>query len=376
MVIVCGGGTLLFFGLSTYRGDEKFYTNMVMPATRLLDAETAHNLAVKVSKYNILRKPPPDPPSLESKLWGRKFSNPVGLAAGFDKQGEAVEGLLRMGFGFVEVGSVTPEPQSGNPKPRVFRLKEDKAVINRYGFNSDGHQVVADRLNKQIFSEKGIMGVNLGKNKTSPDPVADYIKGVQVFGKMADYLVVNISSPNTPGLRAMQGRKQLEELLQKVSTERDKLKTRVPLLVKIAPDLTSDEKKDIADIVTKSKSGVDGLIVSNTTVSRPESLQSQNKAETGGLSGLPLKQLSTSTISDMYKLTQGKIPIIGVGGIASGQDAYEKIKAGASLIQLYTALVYHGPPVVKKIKKELDQLLQADGYSNVQDAIGMDHKSK
>ncbi|XP_050398233.1 dihydroorotate dehydrogenase (quinone), mitochondrial isoform X2 [Patella vulgata] len=381
MVVVCGGGTLTFFGFSLYRGDAKFYENMVMPAMRLLDAETAHNLAIKMAKYKLVpRQSLADPPLLQSKLWGKTFTNPVGLAAGFDKHGEAVDGLLKMGFGFVEVGSITPAPQEGNPKPRVFRLVEDRGVINRYGFNSDGHEVVVNRLryreDEHVVSERGIMGINLGKNKFSSYPVEDYAQGVKRFGKLADYLVINVSSPNTPGLRAMQGRKQLEELLEKVSAERDKLrlKEKVPLLVKIAPDLSAEDKNDIAAVVSKNNSGVDGLIVSNTTVSRPPSLQNKHKEEIGGLSGDPLKHLSTSTISDMYKLTKGKIPIIGVGGISNGKDAYEKIKAGASLVQLYTALIYQGPPVVKKVKRELAQYLESDGYSNVEEAIGANHR--
>ncbi|KAK6184608.1 hypothetical protein SNE40_007049 [Patella caerulea] len=415
MVVVCGGGTLTFFGFSLYRGDAKFYENMVMPAMRLLDAETAHNLAIKMAKYKLVpRQSLADPPLLQSKLWGKTFTNPVGLAAGFDKHGEAVDGLLKMGFGFVEVGSITPAPQEGNPKPRVFRLVEDRGVINRYGFNSDGHEVVVNRLryredehvvsesnilvppmtdtrnmlninfwtetpfklNNKIIKERGIMGINLGKNKFSSYPVEDYVQGVKRFGKLADYLVINVSSPNTPGLRAMQGRKQLEELLEKVAAERDKLrlKEKVPLLVKIAPDLSAEDKNDIAAVVSKINSGVDGLIVSNTTVSRPPSLQNKHKEEIGGLSGDPLKHLSTTTISDMYKLTKGKIPIIGVGGISNGKDAYEKIKAGASLVQLYTALIYQGPPVVKKVKRELAQYLESDGYSNIEEAIGANHR--
>ncbi|KAK6184606.1 hypothetical protein SNE40_007049 [Patella caerulea] len=381
MVVVCGGGTLTFFGFSLYRGDAKFYENMVMPAMRLLDAETAHNLAIKMAKYKLVpRQSLADPPLLQSKLWGKTFTNPVGLAAGFDKHGEAVDGLLKMGFGFVEVGSITPAPQEGNPKPRVFRLVEDRGVINRYGFNSDGHEVVVNRLryreDEHVVSERGIMGINLGKNKFSSYPVEDYVQGVKRFGKLADYLVINVSSPNTPGLRAMQGRKQLEELLEKVAAERDKLrlKEKVPLLVKIAPDLSAEDKNDIAAVVSKINSGVDGLIVSNTTVSRPPSLQNKHKEEIGGLSGDPLKHLSTTTISDMYKLTKGKIPIIGVGGISNGKDAYEKIKAGASLVQLYTALIYQGPPVVKKVKRELAQYLESDGYSNIEEAIGANHR--
>ncbi|XP_076449793.1 dihydroorotate dehydrogenase (quinone), mitochondrial-like isoform X3 [Babylonia areolata] len=413
--IVINGGIITFFGISLYRGEEKFYANIAMPMTRLLDPERVHNLAVTAAKYKLVPRPRiADPPSLKSEVWGRTFSNPVGLAAGFDKQGEAVDGLLKVGFGFVEIGSITPHPQKGNDKPRVFRLVEDEAIINRYGFNSEGHEAVFRRLRhreaepkisdlikfphmgdarnranvnfwtehtvtwseERLKRERGMMGVNLGKNKLSGHPVSDYVSGVKVFGKVADYLVINVSSPNTPGLRDMQGRRQLEELLDQVVAERDKLhvEQKPPLLVKIAPDLTDKDKADIAAVVMREKGGVDGLIVCNTTVQRPDSLQSQNKGEVGGLSGQPLKTMATNTVRDMYRLTQGKVPIIGVGGISSGKDAYEKIKAGASLVQLYSALVYKGPPVVSKIKRELDELLREDGYKSISEAVGADMK--
>ncbi|XP_041339675.1 dihydroorotate dehydrogenase (quinone), mitochondrial isoform X2 [Pyrgilauda ruficollis] len=278
----------------------------------------------------------------EVRVLGQRFRNPLGLAAGFDKQCEAVDGLYKMGFGFVEVGTVTPKPQEGNPKPRVFRLAEDEAVINRYGFNSHGHVAVERRLRarqeKQIrLTGAGMpLGVNLGKNKSSTDAAADYVAGVRTLGPLADYLVVNVSSPNTPGLRDLQGKAELRDLL--------------------------------------SKLGVDGLIVSNTTVSRPSSLRSRQRTEPGGLSGKPLRELSTQTIREMYALTQGRVPIIGVGGVSSGQDALEKIRAGASLVQLYTALVYHGPPVVGAVKRELEELLREQGFKNVMEAVGADHR--
>ncbi|XP_067651066.1 dihydroorotate dehydrogenase (quinone), mitochondrial-like isoform X1 [Haliotis asinina] len=414
-VFVCTGGTLTFFGISLYNGNEKFYREMAMPALQWLGAERAHNLAVLAAKYKMIPKPTlADSPCLKTQVWGMEFTNPVGLAAGFDKNGEALDGLMKAGFGFVEIGSITPEPQPGNPKPRVFRLKKDKAVINRYGFNSDGHDSVYQRLhprtsepcllprmseqrnmlninlwtdtscahradnNKNNVKHKGVLGVNLGKNKTSTDPGKDYVAGVKKFGHVADYLVVNVSSPNTPGLRSLQGRQQLEDLLEKVVAARNELggSHKPPLLVKIAPDLTDQDKQDIAAVVAMKKCHVDGLIVTNTTVSRPPSLMSEDKDEIGGLSGEPLKALSTATVRDMYRLTQGKIPIIGVGGISSGVDAYEKIRAGASLLQLYTALVYQGPPVVSRIKRELQELLQSEGYSNISQAVGADHRVK
>ncbi|XP_060587595.1 dihydroorotate dehydrogenase (quinone), mitochondrial-like isoform X2 [Ruditapes philippinarum] len=381
MVLICGSGITLFAGYSIYEGNEKFYRQFVMPTVRLLDPETTHNFALFMAKNKLVPRPKkPDPPSLHTKVWDREFPNPVGVAAGFDKDAVAVDGMLCTGFGFVEVGSVTPEPQPGNPKPRLFRLWEDKAVINRFGFNSEGHAVVRERLihrnSGQHFDDKksGIIGINLGKNKTSDSPVGDYVKGVERFGALADYLVINVSSPNTPGLRSMQGKQQLEELVEKVWKERENIesKRKPPLLVKIAPDLTDQDKKDITDVVLKTPGRIDGLIVTNTTITRPESLKSKYKGETGGLSGEPLKYLSTQTVKDMYRLTQGKLPIIGVGGVASGQDAYDKIRAGASLVQLYSALVYQGPPVVSRIKRELGELLEKDGFSNVSEAVGVD----
>ncbi|XP_064641583.1 dihydroorotate dehydrogenase (quinone), mitochondrial-like isoform X2 [Lineus longissimus] len=381
-IIVITGGTLLFSAHAVYDGNPKFYRNWVMPATRLVGAETAHGLAITLSKYGLVpRQKKLDPPILKTTVFGREFNNPVGLAAGFDKQGEAVDSMLKMGYGFVEVGSVIPKPQEGNPKPRMFRLTEDQGVINRMGFNSDGHEAVYQRLKAradriQGKGALGVMGVNLGKNKTSPDAVEDYVEGVRKFGELADYLVINVSSPNTPGLRDMQGRKQLEELVTKVVEARNLLKCdpKPPLLVKIAPDLTEKDKTDIAAVVARPKSGVDGLIVSNTTIARPDTLRSKNKVETGGLSGQPLKKMSTQTISDMYRLTQGRLPIIGVGGVGSGDDAYEKIRAGASLVQLYSAMAYEGPPVVQRIKSELGANLTKDGFSSVKGAVGADHK--
>ncbi|XP_071175973.1 dihydroorotate dehydrogenase (quinone), mitochondrial-like isoform X2 [Mytilus edulis] len=376
------GGTVMFAGHQIYKGNEKFYNEYVMPFFHLFDAETSHKMAVKAAKYKLVPKSKITPhPVLASKVFDRDFPSPVGLAAGFDKDGEAVDGMLKMGFSFVEIGSVTPNPQPGNEKPRVFRLKEDRAVINRYGFNSEGHDKVYNRLKVREVEPPvvvpGIMGVNLGKNKTSSYPVEDYVQGVRKFGKVADYLVINISSPNTPGLRAMQGKDMLDTLLEKVLSERDHIRGRKPpLLVKIAPDLTDQDKKDIAEVVLNRKESLGGLIISNTTVSRPDSLKSPYKDEVGGLSGEPLKDLSTKTISDMYRLTEGKVAIIGVGGIGSGEDAYDKIKEGASLVQLYTALIYQGPPVIGKINRELSELLIKDGYKSITEAVGANHKTK
>lgn len=298
--------------------------------------------------------------------------NPVGIAAGFDKNAEAIEGLDKIGFGFVEVGSVTPFPQAGNQKPRVFRLNEDEAIINRYGFNSDGHETVWHSMQqlRTHYRFDGVVGVNLGKNKSSDDAVKDYVDGMKLFAPTADYLVINISSPNTPGLRAMQQKDTLKDLLTQVVKTNRSLDFPKPVFLKLSPDLSDGELKDICGIIKRKECKIDGLIVSNTTIDRSMVLHSQHQEEIGGLSGAPLKEKSTKMIEDAYKLTNGKVPIIGVGGIATGKDAYEKILAGASAVQIYTSFVYHGPPVVTKIKRELAELLKANGYQNVQEAVG------
>ncbi|XP_026975190.1 dihydroorotate dehydrogenase (quinone), mitochondrial isoform X1 [Sagmatias obliquidens] len=400
-MVILGGGGLLFASYLTATGDECFYADHLMPALQgLLNPEAAHRLAVHVTSLGLLpRATFQDSDMLEVRVLGHKFRNPVGIAAGFDKHGEAVDGLYKMGFGFVEIGSVTPKPQEGNPRPRVFRLPEDQAVINRYGFNSHGLSVVEHRLRARQqtqarLTEDGLpLGINLGKNKTSMDAASDYAEGVRVLGPLADYLVVNVSSPNTAGLRSLQGKAELRRLLTKVLQERDALKVvhKPAMLVKIAPDLTAQDKEDIASVVREL--GIDGLIVTNTTVSRPASLQGALRSEMGGLSGKPLRDLSTQTIREMYALTQGKnlvsltsdlrvaqapgrVPIIGVGGVSSGQDALEKIRAGASLVQLYTALTYRGPPLVGRVKRELEALLKEQGFTRVTDAIGADHRRR
>ncbi|XP_036399947.1 dihydroorotate dehydrogenase (quinone), mitochondrial [Megalops cyprinoides] len=382
-VQVIGSGGILFVSYLTAVGDERFYANQLMPALqRIVGPETAHVLAVRMISLGLVpRSRYQDPPSLEVNVLGRRFRNPVGIAAGFDKHGEAVDGLFRLGFGFVEVGTVTPQPQEGNPKPRVFRLTADQAVINRYGFNSCGLAEVQERLKKREATQLQLthagqpMGINLGKNKLTQDAVADFTEGVRTLGPLADYLVVNVSSPNTPGLRDLQGKEELRRLLDRVLKERDALKCeqRPPVLVKIAPDLTAQDKQDIADVI--SELGVDGVIVSNTTVSRPDELKDSQQGEVGGLSGRPLRDMATHTVREMYCLTKGKVPIVGVGGVASGQDALDKIRAGASLVQLYTSLTYQGPPVVTKVKRELEQLLKEQGFTSVCEAVGADHRA-
>jgi len=345
---------------------------LIRPVLRQLPAEVAHNLTVRALQAGLGRfmidraAREPDPPILAQRLWGLNFPNPVGLAAGFDKNARVPEAMRNFGFGFVEIGTVTPRPQPGNPKPRLFRLEGDQAIVNRMGFNSGGIDAAIDRLRGR--PRTAIVGINLGKNRNSRDAVLDYAEGMRRATKVADYLVVNISSPNTPGLRDLQRRASLRALLVPLLRTREECERRVPLLVKISPDLTPKEREDIATIALDA--GIDGLIVSNTTVDRPAGLVSRYATEAGGLSGRPLFAASTSLLADMYGLTQGGLPMIGVGGVASGADAYQKIRSGACLVQLYTALVFMGPSLVTDIKKELAELLQAEGFTSVAEAVG------
>ncbi len=349
------------------------YFRLAGPLVRLLDAETAHGLTIGLLKAGLVpRQPVCNPDSLRIRLWGHDFPNPAGLAAGFDKNAEVPDAMLDQGFGFVEIGSVTPRPQPGNPKPRMFRLPEDRAVINRMGFNNQGLDFVADRLAAR--PRTGIVGANLGKNKDTEDAAADYEKGAARLAPLSDYLVINVSSPNTPGLRALQGRDQLEALVGRTRAALTKAMPSgaPPLLLKIAPDLAWEDLADIAAVALDG--GLDGLIVSNTTVARPDSLRSANARQTGGLSGAPLFEASTAMLRRVYELTRGRLPIIGVGGIASGSEAYAKIRAGASLIQLYSAMVYEGPSLVTRIKREMADLLARDGFTSIGQAIGADHR--
>jgi len=347
--------------------------DFLKPVLFLFPPERAHSLAILALKSGLLPGGKvPLSTSLNQSIWNLEFPNPVGLAAGFDKNAEVYEPMLKQGFGFVETGTVTPLAQAGNEKPRIFRLTEDNAVINRLGFNNKGLEYYLTRLAAREKSS-GIVGANIGANKLSEDQIEDYVIGLKRLLGLADYFTINISSPNTPGLRALQGKEALDELLSKLKAVRDQagLENAPPLILKIAPDLNDQECADIAEIILKHK--MDGLIVSNTTLSRPE-LISSFKGEAGGLSGAPLFELSTEILSKMYKLTSGKIPLIGVGGVSNGEQAYAKIKAGASLVQLYSALVYHGPGLVRKINRELDDLLKKDGFSKITEAIGIDHK--
>ncbi len=350
-----------------------FY-GLIGPLIRLVDPETAHGLALKTLRCGLVpyQHITPDP-ILATRLWGMEFPNPVGLAAGFDKDADVPDAMLKQGFGFVEVGSITPRRQSGNPKPRLFRLSKDGAVINRMGFNNKGMEEARERLAARA-DHGGIVGVNLGKNKDTEDAVSDYILGINALAPYASYVVINVSSPNTPGLRALQGREPLEHLLRGVRSALDAAvpENTPPLLLKIAPDLTNEDKADIADVVIAE--GVNGLIVGNTTITRPDELQSPKASEAGGLSGKPLFGLSTRVLSDMYRRTGGKVPLIGVGGVGSTETAYAKIRAGASLVQLYSVMVYEGPAVIGEILRGLAKLLRADGYSSLTDAVGADHR--
>ena len=331
----------------------------------LLDPEIAHRITINYLKM-IRSKKPESYNVLRSNVFGLNFPNPVGIAAGFDKNAEVAENLINLGFGFSEVGTVTPNPQPGNPKPRIFRLKDDEAIINRLGFNSDGFDQVKTRLGKINDS---IVGVNIGANKDSKDFSEDYIKGIKFFSTLASYITINISSPNTPGLRKLEVLENLDVLLDKINNlHKEDLLIKIPILLKISPDLESDNLKYLCDKVLSSE--IDGLIISNTTVAR-NSITS-NLAQEGGLSGRPLFKSSTLQLRKVYKYTNGEIPLVGVGGIDSAEKAYEKIKNGASLVQLYTGLVYNGPKLIKNINKDLSILIEKDRYNNISEAIGVE----
>jgi dihydroorotate dehydrogenase len=343
---------------------------LARPALFYLDPERAHRASIWALRLGLGgRTRQGDDPVLATKVWNIAFQNPIGLAAGFDKDAEVCDAALALGFGFVEAGTVTPKPQPGNTGQRLFRLTEDEAVINRFGFNSHGLAPFVERLARRR-ARPGIVGANVGKNRDAVDAAADYVAGIEAVGALADYLVVNISSPNTPGLRALQARAQIEVLLTRVQTFRCSKTAgrRPPLLVKVGPDLDEGETRDIAEAALAA--GIDGLIIGNTTVTRPATLKNVNRNAPGGLSGKPLFAPSTICLAAMYRFTEGRIPIIGCGGVASGADAYAKIRAGASLVQLYSALVFQGPGLVLRIKRELAGLLRADGFSSVADAVG------
>ena len=331
-----------------------------------MDPETAHGLALKALKSGLVRPDAPvASPQLAVEIAGLKLPNPVGLAAGFDKHAEVVDPLTRSGFGFIELGGVTPNPQPGNPRPRLFRLTEDRAVINRFGLNSDGAEIVAGRLAAR--APGGIVGLNLGANKDSTDRAADYRKLIEICGPHLDFATVNVSSPNTEKLRDLQGKAALTALLTGVMEARAALPNPLTVFLKIAPDLTLPELDDIAEAARET--GVDAIIATNTTISR-EGLTSPNRVETGGLSGAPLFEPSTRVLAYLSKITDGAIPLIGVGGISSAEDAYAKICAGASALQLYSALVYKGLGLVTEINRGLDTMLARDGYQTLAQAVG------
>jgi dihydroorotate dehydrogenase len=345
--------------------------SFVRSLLQALPPETAHRMTLMGLSAGFGATPrAADPLELRQRVWGLDFANPVGIAAGFDKDAQVLEALLRLGFGFVEVGTVTPQPQAGNPKPRVFRLEPDGALINRMGFNSGGLDRVIERLRRRN-REMGIVGVNVGRNRDSADASTDYEEGVRRSAPLADYLVVNVSSPNTPGLRDLQARGMLEALLCRVLAARERSGAQPPLLLKIAPDLSTSERADIAAVALAT--GIDGIVVSNTTIARPPGLRSPDAKESGGLSGRPLFEPSTGLLAEMYGLTDGKLPLIGVGGITSAADAYTKIRAGASLVQLYTALVFAGPALLSEIKAGLAALLRRDGFASIAEVVGVDH---
>lgn len=343
-----------------------FYA-LTRPFLFLSDAEKAHNLSLAALKMAPFPALGADNPLLRQTVAGLDFANPVGLAPGYDKNAEVPVEIMRLGFGFAEVGTLTPLPQAGNPRPRLFRLVEDEAVINRMGFNNEGQAAAIMRLrNIPANSLRGPLGINVGANKDSEDRVADYVTGVRDMAPFADYLTINISSPNTPGLRALQDKNALDDLLARSMVARG---DHTPVFLKVAPDL---EPADIDDIVDVSLArGVAALIVSNTTITRPP-LKSANAVESGGLSGLPLRDLAQQRLRDFRKASGGAIPLIGVGGISSAQDAYARIRAGASLVQIYSALVYQGPGLARRINKGLARLLARDGFGSIAEAVGVD----
>ena len=344
-----------------------------LPLLRWFDPEDAHRLAIQGLKLLPPVRLRPDDPKLAVRAFGLNFPNPIGMAAGFDKSAEAPDALLRLGFGFVEIGTVTPLPQSGNPRPRLFRLERDEAVINRLGFNNDGAEAVLRRLARRAHLS-GIVGVNVGANKDSTDRVADYVRLIETFAPVASYFTVNVSSPNTPGLRNLQQASALDDLLAKVIDARERVRENAgdsPVLLKIAPDLSLNELDDVVHIARSRR--VDGMIVANTTLARPSTLREQNRAtEQGGLSGRPLFRLSTRMVAETYVRAEGAFPLVGVGGIDTGGAALTKIRAGASLIQLYSSLIYKGLGLVDTIKNDLASTLLRTGHDSLSEIVGAD----
>ena len=337
-----------------------------------LDPELAHDLAVKSLKFNFISQNKiKNNKSIELEIFGKKIPNPVGIAAGFDKDAEVYNSLFKLGFGFVEVGTVTPFVQYGNPKPRVFRLVEDQALINRLGFNNLGAENISSRIRSN--QSKGLLGINIGPNKESKNRINDYLIGLRSFYDIADYITINISSPNTENLRNFHDETKFDELVNSIKEEKDKLKSKIPIVVKISPDITEKQSELISEILLRQN--VSAIIVSNTTAINRENLQDITKYQKGGLSGKPLEIISNKLISRFYKLLKNKIQIIGVGGVDSGESAYKKFLAGASFVQLYTGMVFQGPGIVGKIKKELKEILINDGVKNFREIIGKNHNN-
>ena len=332
-----------------------------------LDPELAHTLAIKALKfnYNPINNIPKDS-SIETIIFGKKIFNPVGIAAGFDKDAEVYNSLFRLGFGFVEVGTITPLKQYGNPKPRVFRLEEDEALINRLGFNNSGADIISSRIKSNL--PNGLFGINIGPNKNTKNRLEDYLIGLRKFHVLGDYLTINISSPNTENLRSFHNQNELDELLNAIQEEKQTLKSDIPIAVKISPDIDEINIEQIAELLIKYN--IAAVIISNTTDRNRGNLKNINKLEKGGLSGKPLEKKSNIFINRFYKILKDKIIIIGVGGVDSGKSAYEKIINGASLIQLYTGMVYKGPNVASKISNELIDILKKEGIKNISEAIG------
>ncbi len=349
------------------------FDRLSRPLLRALDPEDAHGLAIKALRYMPVYRAPADAPELKIRAFGLNFPNPVGIAAGFDKNAQVPDTLLRLGFGFVEVGTVTPRAQAGNPKPRLFRLEADEAVINRLGFNNDGAPAALARLAARA-RQGGIVGVNIGANSDSADRVEDYVRLIETFAAVAGYFTINVSSPNTPGLRDLQQAKALDDLLARVVAARDAVRPRsgpTPVLLKVAPDLTLAALDDVVGVARKH--GVDGMIVGNTTVTRPGSLRERQKAtEQGGLSGRPLFKLATRMLAETFVRAEGAFPLIGVGGIDSGPTAIAKVKAGATLLQLYTGLVFRGIGLLAEIKSDLVAALTRGHRDSLAAMVGSD----
>jgi dihydroorotate dehydrogenase len=349
------------------------FDHLSRPLLRALDPEDAHGLAIKALRYMPVSRPAPDMPELAVRAFGLNFPNPVGLAAGFDKNAQVPDALLRLGFGFVEVGTITPRPQSGNPRPRLFRLHTDEGVVNRLGFNNDGAPAVLARLAARA-NEGGVVGVNIGANRDSTDRTEDYVRLIETFAPVATYFTINVSSPNTPGLRDLQQASALDDLLARVVAAREEVAPRsgpTPVLLKIAPDLTLAELDDVVGVARKRR--VDGMIIGNTTISRPASLRERGKAkEQGGLSGRPLFKLSTRMLAETFVRAEGAFPLIGAGGIDSGPTAIAKIKAGATLLQLYTGLVFRGIGLLGEIKSDLSAALKRGHRESLAAMVGVD----